>query len=67
MKNCLTLIFIMILFFCIIYGFVFMMSYGYYHWNAYLSFFIDLLYILVVIYVIEILVKKIDKRTTHDE
>jgi hypothetical protein len=67
MKKLLFGLLLFVLFFCIIYGMTFIMAYGYYHWNHYISYFIDLVFIVVVIYVIEISVKKIDQYNKYDE
>lgn len=67
MKKLLFGLLLLVLFFYIIYGIIFIMSYGYFHWNHYISYAIDLASLVVVIYVIEILVKKIDQYNNHDE
>lgn len=67
MKNFLIGMFMIVLFFFVIYGLIVLMSYGYYHWNFYVSFAIDLVVIVVVMYVIEFSVKKIDQINNHDE
>jgi len=67
MKNWLIGIILCFLFFCIIYGLIKLMSYSYYHFNFFLSLIIDFVVIVVVVYVIEFLAKKIDQLNNYDE
>ena len=67
MKNWLIGIILCFLFFCIIYGLMKVISYSYFHFNIFLSLFIDFLVLVVVIYVIEFLAKKIDQLNNYDE